>query len=422
MSVDAIIALFVFVVVYYLIISEKIHRSIAVVLGAFTLTFFGVFEDPEYLFKNYVDFDTIFLLIGMMLLVSTIKSVGFFEYIAAKVIKLSRGSLISTYMLLIISVAVFSAFVDNVTTIMIFIPITLAITDIAGTNPVPFIIAEVLSSNIGGTATLIGDPPNILIGNAARFSFNDFLVNTGPAALVTLFVVLIFLLLIQFSKLKKHVKFEINFVNISRSNLLKSYAILLITLLLFVFQEFLGIHSSVIAFGMGFISVLILDPKNLEKHFMEIEWGTIFFFIGLFIITGALEDTGILSTVANILSNNLGDSPRMFGIVLMIASFFISGFFDNIPFTATMLPVIKMLPEINVNLTNLTPFWWGLSLGVCFGGNLTPIGASANIVAITMVSKYSNSKITFKDYMKLAIIPSLISLVISIVYVELRYF
>jgi len=220
----------------------------------------------------------------------------------------------------------------------------------------------------------------------------------------------------------KKLDFSFEEISISKSNLIKSFLILISVLILFVFQEKLGIHSSVIAFGMGFISVLIIDPKNVEKHFTEVEWGTIFFFIGLFIITGALEDTGILKQVAMFFSSEFGSSPRLFGLVLIIMSFIISGFFDNIPFTATMIPVIKMLPTINTSLSNLTPFWWGLSLGVCFGGNLTPIGASANIVAITMLLKYSNKKVTFSDYMKFSLVPSIISLIVAIIYVEIRYF
>lgn len=422
MSTEALIALGVFVIVYYLIISEKIHRSIAVVVGAFTLTFFGVFEDPDYLFKNYVDFDTIFLLIGMMLLVSTIKDVGFFDYVAFKIIKFSKNSLLKIFILLNIFVGLFSAFVDNVTTIMIFIPITLAIADAAEISPIPLIFSEVLSSNIGGTATLIGDPPNILIGNAARLNFNDFILNTSLPAFITILLVLGYLIITKRKLFFKKLDFSFEEISISKSNLIKSFLILISVLILFVFQEKLGIHSSVIAFGMGFISVLIIDPKNVEKHFTEVEWGTIFFFIGLFIITGALEDTGILKQVAMFFSSEFGSSPRLFGLVLIIMSFIISGFFDNIPFTATMIPVIKMLPTINTSLSNLTPFWWGLSLGVCFGGNLTPIGASANIVAITMLLKYSNKKVTFSDYMKFSLVPSIISLIVAIIYVEIRYF
>ncbi|ONN26469.1 citrate transporter [Thermosipho affectus] len=422
MSVDAIIALIIFVIVYYLIISEKIHRSIAVVLGAFILTFFGVFEDPDYLFKNYVDFDTIFLLIGMMLLVSTIKSVGFFEYVAFWIIKFSKNSLLKIFLLINFFVALFSAFIDNVTTVMIFIPITLAIADAANIDPTFFVLSEVFSSNIGGTATLIGDPPNILIGNAARLTFNDFILNTAFPTIITLLIVLI-IFLIKYKKfLSNKIEFNFNELSISKKNLIKSFILLSVVILLFVLQEKLQIHSSIIAFGMGFVSILVIDPKNLEKHFAEIEWSTIFFFIGLFIITGALEDTGILKQVALVLSENFGNSPRLFGLGLIVMSFFVSGFFDNIPFTATMIPVIKMLPSINSSFSNLMPYWWALSLGVCYGGNFTPIGASANIVAITMLVKYSKKNVSFKDFFKFSVIPSLVSLIISIVYIEIRYF
>lgn len=422
MTIDAIISLFIFVVVYYLIISEKVHRSISVVLGAFILTFFGVFEDPDYLFKNYVDFDTIFLLIGMMLLVSAVKSTGFFEYVAFKLIHFSKNSFLSIFILLNFFVAFFSAFVDNVTTIMIFIPITLAVADAAGIDPTFFVLSEVFSSNIGGTATLIGDPPNILIGNAARLTFNDFILNTSPATLITWGTIILYFVLKNKKYLKKNISFEFSAIEITKSNLIKSTVLLISVIILFTIQEKIGVHSSVIAFGMGFLSILVIDPKNVEKHFGEIEWGTIFFFIGLFIITGALEDTGILKNLAMILSKNFGSTPKLFGMFLIIMSFVVSGFFDNIPFTATMIPVIKMLPSINSTFVNLNPYWWALSLGVCFGGNLTQIGASANIVAITMLLKYSKRSVSFKEYMKFSIIPSLISLIVSIAYVEFRYF
>lgn len=422
LSFDALIALIVFVIVYYFIISEKIHRSIVVVVGMFILVFFGVFEDPNYLFKNYVDFDTIFLLVGMMLLVSTIKSTGFFEYIAFKIIKLSNRSFIKVFIFLNISVALLSAFVDNVTTIMIFIPITLAISDAAGIDPTPFVLSEVFSSNIGGTATLIGDPPNILIGNAANLTFNDFVRNTSIPAMITLALVLLYFIFKYRAYFSREINFEISSIEISRSNLIKSVLLLASVILLFVFQEHLELKSSVIAFGMGFISVLVLDPKNIEKHFMEIEWGTIFFFIGLFILTGALEDTGILRMFAIFLSEKFGSSPRIFGMALIIMSFIISGFFDNIPFTATMIPVIKMLPTISSTFTNIMPFWWALSLGVCFGGNFTQIGASANLVAVTMLFKYSKKSVSFKKYLKFSLIPSIISLIVSVLYVEIRYF
>ncbi|SHH22027.1 ArsB/NhaD family transporter [Thermosipho atlanticus] len=421
MTVDAIIALIVFVVVYYLIISEKVHRSIAVVLGAFTLTFFGIFEDPDYLFKNYVDFDTIFLLIGMMLLVSTIKDVGFFEFVAFKIIKLSKNSLVRIFLMMNIFVAFLSAFVDNVTTIMIFIPITLAIADAAEISPIPLVFSEVLSSNIGGTATLIGDPPNILIGNAAGLNFNDFILNTAFPSFLSLFLILAFLFFTHKKTFTRKLDFNLESVSISKINLIKSLVLLITVLILFVFQEQLGINNSVIAFGMGFVSVLVMNPKNIEKQFTEIEWGTIFFFIGLFIITGALEDTGILKQIAIFFSEKFGESPKLFGMLLIVMSFIISGFFDNIPFTATMIPIIKMLPGINVAFSNLTPFWWALSLGVCYGGNLTPIGASANIVALTMLLKYSNTKVSFKDFMKFSLVPSLISLAVAILYIEYRY-
>jgi Na+/H+ antiporter NhaD/arsenite permease-like protein len=420
----ALIALIIFSIVYVFIINEKINRTIIAILGAVMLFFLKVFGHSTEAISSYIDFNTIFLLVGMMLLVSTTKQTGFFEMLAFKILKSAKGSVFRIFLYINLAVAFFSAFLDNVTTLLIFIPITFAVIDIVKIDAFFFVLSEIIASNLGGTATLIGDPPNILIGSAAKLSFLDFLKNSGIIAVISLILVMALLMLLNRKKLK--VRFDSSIFQQSakydKKKLKKAGILLALTIILFVSQEFLKVDNSMIALGMGFLSVLILDPNNVEKHLKEVEWGTIFFFIGLFLLTGALEETGVLNALAYFLESNFGHSLMIFLPVMYLVAFVFSGFVDNIPFTATMIPVIKHLPVLNPTVfADLSPVWWTLSIGVCFGGNLTPIGASANVVALTMLKKYSGKEISFGGYLKFAFLPSLTSFVAGLIYIFIRY-
>ena len=415
----AIISLFVFIIVYFFIITEKINRTVAAMLGAVVIIILHVFGNEVDIMNSYVDFKTLFLLIGMMILVSVIKKSQFFEWVAFKLLKTSKGSVMRVFILLNVFVALFSALMDNVTTLLIFIPITLAIVDLVKGDAMLFIISEILCSNIGGTATLIGDPPNILIGSAAKLSFFEFATNTGPISFIVLIAAIALMMVLHRKKLK--LKFDTSFfdkqIEVDVKKLRKASIILLITIFLFLSQEIIKLENWVIALGMGFLSVLILDSHKLDFHFKEVEWETIFFFMGLFILTGALEDTGVLRSVADFLESNFGMSLMVFAPVLYTFSFFLSGFVDNIPFTATMIPVIKHLPEINSQVfSNLDPIWWSLSVGVCMGGNLTAIGASANVVAISLMKKHYGSKMSFTKYFLYALPVTMMSWGFGLIY------
>ncbi|HOO32392.1 MAG TPA: ArsB/NhaD family transporter [Thermotogota bacterium] len=420
----ALFALIVFSVVYVFIINEKINRTIIAVLGAVLLFFLKIFGHSAEAITTYIDFNTIFLLIGMMILVSATKQTGFFEMLALKIIKRANGSVLRIFLYVNLAVAFFSAFLDNVTTLLIFIPITFAVIDIVKIDPVFFILSEIMSSNIGGTSTLIGDPPNILIGSTAKLSFLGFLKNTGVIAILSLIVVLLVIMFMNRKTLKQTFDpsvFE-GSGTFDRRKLRKAGILLSITIILFITQEYTGVDNSIIALGMGFLSVLVIDPKNLENHLKEVEWETIFFFIGLFLLTGALEETGILHFLANSLEEHFGSSLTVFLPVMYLVAFIFSGFVDNIPFTATMIPVIKHLPTLNPTVfSNLDPLWWTLSIGVCFGGNLTPIGASANVVAITFLKKYEGKDVSYGSYLKFSLIPTLISMVMGLLYIFIRY-
>ncbi|HEW91506.1 MAG TPA: citrate transporter [Thermotogaceae bacterium] len=421
----ALIAILIFMVVYFFIISEKINRVIPAILGAVLLLFFGVFKNPADVFTKYIDFNTIFLLIGMMAFVFTIQETGFFEYVAFKILKISKGSLKKTFLLLNFAVFTFSAFLDNVTTILIFVPITLAIADAVEIEPSFMIIAEIISSNIGGTTTLIGDPPNIMIGSAAKLSFLNFVMNTGVAGIIIFTVSIFVIYLLNFKSL--NVKFESStFQNAERFNekkVRKSFLLVILTILLFSIQEFIKVENSIIALGMGFLAILIVGDKEPGDYLGKIEWETIFFFIGLFIVTGALEDTGVLEKFAEYLEKAFGGSERMFGLSLFSTSFVMSGFVDNIPFTATMIPIIKSLPRVNPEIfVNLKPIWWALSLGACLGGNLTPIGASANVVALAILEKSQRKKMGFWRFLKNTLLINILVFVIALIFLDIRYF
>lgn len=287
---NAIAALLIFIIVYFFIISEKTNRVIPAMLGAVLLLFLRVFNDPHLVFVKYIDFNTIFLLVGMMTFVVTIQETGFFEFVAFEILKISKGSLGKTFLLLNLAVFFFSAFLDNVTTILIFVPITLAIADAIDIEATFMIDTEIISSNIGGTTTLVGDPPNIMIGSAAKLSFLNFVMNTGVAGAIIFVIVVFAMYLLNFKKLNS--KFDTNSFQSSlrfdKNRILKAFLLVVITILLFSVQEFIKVENSVIALAMAFVSIVVLGNKEPGEYLAKIEWETIFFFIGLFLITGAL--------------------------------------------------------------------------------------------------------------------------------------
>ncbi len=414
----------IFFTVYIFIVTERIHRTIAAMIGATALMFMQIFENPHEVYTKYVDFNTIFLLIGMMLFVASMKTTGFFQYVGVKGLKLSGGSLKKLFFTLTFLVAVISAFIDNVTTVLIFVPMTLAVADAVGFDPSPFILGEIFASNIGGTATLIGDPPNILIGMAAHLSFIDFIMNLAPISIAIFIVVDLFLLFVYRKELSKDFSSLIQegmFQEVRGPKLVLGEVLLGVTIFLFLLQHKLNISGSTIALMMGFLSVLFIERDKVEDFLREVDWGTIFFFIALFIITGALEETGVLEKIAHFMVYIAARSPQKLEVILISFSAFLSAFVDNIPYTATMIPVIESLKNIDPHaFSNLQPFWWSLALGACLGGNGTPIGASANVVALQVLHQYGK-EVSFKKFMKVGMTVVLISVVMSVFYVLIRF-
>ncbi|MGE0003536.1 MAG: SLC13 family permease [Candidatus Izemoplasmatales bacterium] len=402
---------------YVAIVSEKIHRMIVALLGATLMVLFQVLSQEEAF--AMVDFNTIGLLVGMMIVVNIIRETGLFQYLAIKSAKIAKGDPKIILVLFSLITAVASGLLDNVTTILLIVPVTLVIADTLKLNPIPFVIAEVVSANIGGAATLIGDPPNIMIGGATGFSFVDFIVNLFPIMMVIL-IVTIGLLLLIFRKTfhtdeeskKMILSFDEHKAIVDKKLMIKSLFVLGITILGFVLAETIGVGSATIAiFAASFL--LLISGIEPEDMLEKVEWTTIFFFIGLFVIVGALKVIGVIDLLAEkVLVVTDGDIPLTTMFVLWMSAI-LSSFLDNIPYVATMIPLIDSVSNGAVHAYE--PVWWALSIGACLGGNGTIIGASANVVSRGILEKHG-FKITFLSYMKIAFPLMILSIAMSTIY------
>lgn len=372
---------------------------------------------------HVIDFNTIGLLVGMMTIVNILKRTGIFQYIAIKTAKLSKGSPWKIMLYFSVVTAVASALLDNVTTILLIAPVTFVITETLGLNPVPFLITEVLTANIGGTATLIGDPPNIMIGGATNLSFMDFLVNLGPVVVVIFIVVLFLLKFIYGSQLKiseenkaKIAEFDETKTITDPVLLKKSGIVLLGTIIGFAIHQSFGLESATIALlGAGIL--LLISKVDVEEILTEVEWPTIFFFMGLFIMVGALEEIGVIEVVANQLISLTHGNVFVTTMLILWVAAIASAFLDNIPFVATMIPLIH---SIGATGMDTTPLWWALALGACLGGNGSVVGATANVIVSGMLHK-KGYKLTFGDFLKIGFPLMLISVFISMIYLIIFY-
>ncbi|NCE78966.1 SLC13 family permease [Turicibacter sp. TS3] len=414
-------AIIIFLVAYGIIISEKLNRTVVALLGAIAMVVFHILSQEEAF--HVIDFNTIGLLVGMMTIVNILKRTGIFQYIAIKTAKLSKGSPWKIMLYFSVVTAVASALLDNVTTILLIAPVTFVITETLGLNPVPFLITEVLTANIGGTATLIGDPPNIMIGGATNLSFMDFLINLGPVVVVIFIVVLLLLKFIYGSQLKiseenkaKIAEFDETKTITDPVLLKKSGIVLLGTIIGFAIHQSFGLESATIALlGAGIL--LLISKVDVEEILTEVEWPTIFFFMGLFIMVGALEEIGVIEVVANQLISLTHGNVFVTTMLILWVAAIASAFLDNIPFVATMIPLIHSIGATGMDTTSL---WWALALGACLGGNGSVVGATANVIVSGMLHK-KGYKLTFGDFLKIGFPLMLISVFISMIYLILFY-
>jgi len=422
LTVNAWIALSIFIVTYAVIVSEKIHRTKIALVGAIGVLLLKIMSQEEAV--KTVDFNTLGLLIGMMIIVAISRQTGIFQYLAVKAAKMVKGSPGKIMVVFFVLTAVASALLDNVTTVLLFTSIIFAITDVLDINPVPFLIAEVLAANIGGTATLIGDPPNIMIGGATGLGFNDFIINlivpvtvTGVVTCWLLYIIYRKQMTVSEEKQRKVMELDEHAFLSDRSLLIKSLTVLLLVMVGFILHQALHLESATVAMA-GAAVLLLISGMEPEETFHEVEWNTIFFFIGLFILVGGLEVTGIITMVAKWgLDVTQGNVVLMNFLVLWLSAF-ASAFIDNIPFVATMIPLIKSMAT--VGQMDVTTLWWTLSLGACLGGNGTIIGASANVVVSSIAAAHGRP-ISFGYYFKIAFPLMIVSIIISNIYIYIAY-
>jgi len=402
MNAQEVIALAVFLGVYTFIITEKLHRTVAAMVGASIVLLAGIV--PWEKVPEYLDLGTILLLAGMMVVVNIARESGLFEYIAIKTAKLSKGDPMKVLLLFSVVTAVVSAFLDNVTTVLLLTPMLLYITKRMNVNPVPFLLAEIFASNIGGTATLIGDPPNIMIGSAAKLSFNEFLSNMGPIAFADIFITIAIVYLAYRNSIRvsptKRAEIERLIMGMDEREAIrdrelfrKSVVVILAIVLGFFLHDAMGVEPAVIAL-LGASAMLLWSGFPPEEALEKVEWATLFFFGGLFLIVGALVETGFIDALAERIIGMIHSEAQAIFVISWFSAVS-SAIVDNIPLTATMIPLIKAMGSS----MNTYPLWWALSLGACLGGNGTAIGASANVVVIGIAHR-EGIRITFGEFLK----------------------
>ena len=417
-------ALLVFAVVLVVFAVDLVHRTPAALAGGILLVIAGAIGQEEAI--EAVHWETLGLLIGMMILVGILKDSGVFGYLAIKSAQAARGrpGLVLIYLAAV--TAVLSAFLDNVTTVLLMFPVTLVIAQILEEDPIPFLIVEVLASNIGGTATLVGDPPNIIIGTVVEeLTFMDFIVNLAPPIAVILLVTLGIVWLVHGRKLRTTEEDQKRIMALDaaeeiedRTLLIRAGAVCAATVAGFFLQQVTGLNPAVVALAGAAVAMLICGPE-VEAVLHEVEWPTILFFVGLFVMVGALESTGFIEIVAESLASASGSLAGTAMLVIW-GSGFASGVVDNIPFTATMIPVIEQLAEARgYDAATTEPLWWSLSLGACLGGNFTLIGASANLVVAGLVAREGMTTFTFMRFLLWGFPLTLVALAISSAYILL---
>ena len=423
-----ILAVGLFIVILAFIAFELAHRTVLALLGAAILVAFGVLGQ-ERAASEFVDWNTIGLLAGMMVIVVILEKTGIFEYLAIKSAQWGKARPGRILILLSLVTAFLSAFLDNVTTVILMVPVTFLIADALDTSPIPFLLTQVMASNIGGAATLIGDPPNILIGSAADLSFIDFVVNLTPVVLLTMPVVLGVLYLMfrkEISQSKdgaERIIANMEAANSIRDRVLlrKSLVVLFFVILAFFLHGALHLEAATIAL-LGAAALMLYARADVEEVLREVEWPTLLFFVGLFVLVGGLEVTGFVGRIAELLTGVASGGSATTAVIVIWGSGLASGVVDNIPFTATMIPVIQDLADAEgLSEAQTRALWWSLALGADFGGNLTLIGASANVVVAGM-SERAGRRISFLQFMLYGIPVTLASLAVATVYVLLRYF
>jgi Na+/H+ antiporter NhaD/arsenite permease-like protein len=414
---------------YILIATERIHRVAAALWGASAMVLLGVVDTHTAFFSEEtgVDWNVIGLLLGMMIIVSVVKQTGVFEYLAIWSAKRARGRPFAIMVMLVVITALASALLDNVTTVLLIAPVTLLVCDRLGVAPVPFLIAEALASNIGGTLTLIGDPPNIIIASRAGLTFNDFLVNLAPIVVVLLGVFIVMCRFMFAGSFQSDPERVADVMQLDEREVIHDPRLLIqcgvvlgVVMVGFIGHSVFHLEPALVALlGAG---ALVAVSKLEPKYFLEdVEWPTLVFFMGLFVMVGALVEVGVMEHVGNWLVDAVGDNYLGAGSVLIWGSAALSGVVDNIPYVATMAPVVQDLVHAGDGSAQAHALWWALALGADLGGNATAVGASANVVIIGIAAR-NGHPISFWKFTRYGLIVTVVTVAITWVYFWLRYF
>jgi Na+/H+ antiporter NhaD/arsenite permease-like protein len=425
----AFIAIAVFVVAYALIASDRVNKTLVALTGAGIVVALGVVESNDifYSHETGIDWDVIFLLLGMMIIVSVLRQTGVFEYVAVWSAKRANGSPLRIMILLVLVTAVASALLDNVTTVLLIAPVTLLVCDRLAINPVPFLIAEVLASNIGGASTLVGDPPNIIIASRAGLTFNDFLIHMAPIVLIVMIVFIALIPLIFRGSFNVDPERVADVMSLNEREairdprlLIKCGVVLVLVFTAFIAHPILHIAPSIVALLGAGVLVLISRLENSE-YLASVEWETLLFFAGLFIMVGSLVKTGVVEDLARSAIAFTGGNALLTVMLIVGVSAPVSGIIDNIPYTATMTPIVSELSASITDIAHPNALWWALALGADFGGNLTAVGASANVVMLG-IARRADNPISFWEFTRKGLLITVVSIALAAVYLWLRYF
>ncbi len=426
---SAVVAVVVFLAAYVLIATERVPKTVVALVGAGIVVALGVStsEDIFYSAETGIDWDVIFLLLGMMIIVGILRRTGVFEFVAIWAAKRAKGSPLRVMILLVLITALASAFLDNVTTVLLIAPVTLLVCDRLDVSPVPFLISEVIASNLGGTSTLIGDPPNIIIASRSGLSFNDFLLNLAPIAALAIAVFIATLPVLFRGSFKVDPARVADVMALNEREAIKDRRLLIICgiVLTAVFTGFIGhavfhIEPSVVAL-MGAGTLVLLSRSKPREFMPSVEWETLLFFTGLFIMIGALAKTGVIDRLAGAAVEATGGDALTATMMILFVSALLSGIVDNIPYVAAMSPIVQELTAGISDPHQSAALWWALAIGADFGGNLTAIGASANVVVLG-IARRSGTPISFWEFTRKGAIITVITVALAAPYLWLRYF
>jgi Na+/H+ antiporter NhaD/arsenite permease-like protein len=425
----AIFTVTVFVVAYALIASDRVNKTLVALCGAALVVAVGVVGSDDIFFSRDtgIDWDVIFLLLGMMIIVSVLRQTGVFEYIAIWSAKRAKGSPLRIMVLLVVVTALASALLDNVTTVLLIAPVTLLVCDRLAINPVPFLMAEVFASNIGGASTLVGDPPNIIIASRAGLTFNDFLIHMAPIVIVVMVVFIAMLPRLFRGSFDVDPTRAADVMSLVEREairdpvlLIKCGAVLVAVFAAFILHSVLHIEPSIVALlGAGIL--VVISRLERSDYLGSVEWETLLFFAGLFIMVGALVKTGVIEQLARLATDATGGNALLTVMLILGVSAPVSGIIDNIPYVATMTPIVAELAGSMPDFVHPDVLWWALALGADFGGNLTAVGASANVVMLG-IARRSDNPISFWEFTRKGAVVTAMSIALAAVYLWLRYF